>query len=142
METLKNRVTIGGLIVIVLLSVLVYSQFNREAEEANMGSVQQSSEYHSTFYSPSSGAAQVIKTKKGTLGSVVITGAGAGYADLYDSTTTNATLRAITATGSLPTIAQLPANLAAGTYTYDANFYDGLLVVWTGAIATNTITWR
>ncbi len=94
-------------------------------------------------YTPTAGeSAQLLKTRFGSLGSVIITGAGAGYIDIYNASTTDATLRTVTATTSLPTIAHFPANTVAGTYDFNTIFTDGLLVVWTGDIGTSTITYK
>lgn len=78
----------------------------------------------------------------GLLGSVVITGAGAGSFAIYDATTSNATLRTTSATTSLKVLAQFPANASAGTYTFDEYYQYGLAVEFTGAIGTSTITYR
>lgn len=84
----------------------------------------------------------VIATGTGTFGSFVITGAVAGTETFYDASTTDATKRTISATTSLLVIASFPASTAAGTYTFDTNFYNGLLLVVSGNIATGTISWR
>lgn len=81
----------------------------------------------------------VLKPSSGMLGHVVVTGAATGYAFLYDATTTNATLRTNTAT---TVIATLPVSLAAGTYVFDTTFNYGLLLDYTGNMATATVTWK
>lgn len=83
----------------------------------------------------------IIQTFPGTLGSVVVTGTNTGYLTLYDATTSNVNLRA-GATTTLRVITTLPSNMATSTYTYDADFYYGLVSEWTGNVATTTITYR
>lgn len=109
-----------------------------------LGSVQQGSEYHSTSTgSQYATPAQIAFTAEpGTLGSVVITGANTGIVDFYDATTTDVNKR----TGQKPTstirVANIPASLAAGTYTFDVIFVNGLMMVSSGLLPTTTITWR
>ena len=98
--------------------------------------------YEYAYTPPTGTAAQLLKTSFGILGSVVITGAGAGSLDLYNATTTNANLRAIAATSSLPVIASFPASTAVGNYDFDVAFNDGLLAVFSGAIGTSTLTFN
>ena len=135
--------TLIAIVIIVVLGMAgTIGYLANQGGEPMVGSVQQGGEYHST-YTPTAGtAAQLIKSTPGTLGSIVVTGAGAGYLNIYNATTTNANLRAITATTSLPVLAEAPAGLAAGTYTFDIIAADGMLAVFTGAIGTSTITWR
>ena len=81
-----------------------------------------------------------LQEGNGALGSVTITGAGAGSLLFYDATTTDITKR----TGALATstIASIPVSAAAGTYTFDARFSKGLIVEMVGSSPTTTITWR
>lgn len=123
--------------------IFVYGYFLQVVKEKKpFGSVQTASEYQGTTVKNASAVAQQIKTEPGTLGSVIITGAGAGYFELYNATTTDAATRTTTATTSLTLLASFPANAAVGTYTFDRIFTDGLLGYWYGAIGTTTITWR
>lgn len=78
----------------------------------------------------------------GTLGSVVITGAAAGTINIYDATTTNINLRAASMSTSSILLATMPASAAAGTYTFDRRYYNGLIVNIVGAVPTTTITYR
>jgi hypothetical protein len=125
------------LIMVVVIGGIMYIK-----PQSNLGSVGEGGTYK-PYYTPSGGANyKVLKTSPGTLGSVVITGAGAGSITLYDATTTDVTKRAL-ATTSLTVVAQLPASTAAGTYTFDANFYKGLAAVWSSTLTgTSTITYR
>lgn len=138
---LKIFTIIGG-----LLGVLVASfsgvQLSQFKNEASLGSVQQANEYHSTSTSYLSTPNSVIKTGSGAIGSVVISGSNTGRIDMYDTTTTNKNLR----TGQAPTatiyIGSIVASQAAGTYTYDIEFYNGLYLDFTGSLPTSTITYR
>lgn len=106
-----------------------------------LGSVAVSGEYNSvTTYSklgvPLFTNVQTIKSNtSGTLGSVVITGAVAGSMRFMDATSTTDI--------SSSSIAIFPASTAAGTYTFDVNFYRGLIVESTSTLLpTTTITYR
>ena len=107
------------------------------------GSIQDGNAYSSvTTATGLTTAKDLIKLGSGTLGSVVITGAAAGTFEIYDATTTNTTLRTITATSSLVKLASFPTNAAAGTYTFDTAFSNGLIVAFTGTQGTTTVTYR
>jgi len=98
--------------------------------------------YEYVYTIPTGDAAQLLKTRFGILGSVVITGVGTGDLTLYNATTTNANLRAIAATSSLPVIASFPTSTAVGNYDFDVAFNDGLLAVFSGVIGTSTLTFN
>lgn len=83
----------------------------------------------------------VIQNVGGTLGSVVITGVTTGTITLYDATTSSVLLRTPAATSSI-ILASFPASAAAGTYTFDRVFFNGLYVSITGITPTTTITFR
>jgi hypothetical protein len=86
---------------------------------------------------------RTLKAGYGALAQVTITGANTGTMTLYDATTSNASLRTgQTATSSLTVLADFPASVAAGTYTFDARFSSGLLLSGSGLLATSTITYR
>lgn len=85
----------------------------------------------------------LIKTGQGALGSVVITGANTGIFSFYDATTTDVSKRTNNIATSSILIASFPASVAAGTYTFDVQYTNGLLLELTsGNIATSTITYR
>lgn len=114
----------------------------------SLGSIETGQEYQATstaesaVYGAEAGSPIVIKTRAGSLGSVVITGAASGIVHFYDATTTDASARTVSATTSL-LIATLPASLAAGTYTFDVVFTDGLILdLESGTMPTSTITYR
>lgn len=136
-----NKLFLLGIITLIMvvgIGVRVYS--NNGGEESLGGGM--ASVYTSNFTPTAGDEAQLIKTRAGVLGSVIITGAGAGTFNIYNASTTDATLRTIAATSSLPRLASFPANAAVGDYKFDAGFSYGLLVVWTGAIGTSTITYE
>jgi len=83
-----------------------------------------------------------LKAGRGILGSLVITGAGAGTINFYNATTSDVTKRTGTTATSTILIASFPASAAAGTYTLDANFTDGLLMEIIGSAPTSTPTWK
>lgn len=105
------------------------------------GSVSQGSSYHSTTTRAFNGTAltnlSLLQLGPGDLGSVVITGAGTGVINIYDATTTGPHSDSATTT-----IASFPASTAAGTYTFDAQYYKGLIIEIIGSAATSTITYR
>ena len=160
---MNKRLAIGGISLLLLLVVGVTVQtvkarnveaesiniagdyiFNEAEQPVSFGSVQQSSEYHSTMFGGAltSGASGQLVTGHAVLGSLVITGANTGIIDMYNVTTTNVNLRAAALTTSTVLIASVPASTAAGTYTFDINAYVGLFVEVTGLAPTSTLTWR
>lgn len=131
-----KQIIIGALLAIVALLGGNYT--------ANkLGSVQEGQAYRSvTTATGLTTNKDLLKLGNGVLGSVVITGAAAGTFELYDATTTDATLRTITATTSLTKLASFPTNAAAGTYVFDIAFTQGLIVAFTSTQGTTTITFR
>jgi hypothetical protein len=126
-------------IVIILTAILVTMVFKADT---SMGSVQEGQEYQATTTNAASTAIRTIKTGQGALGSLVITGDNTGTITFYNATTSDVTKRTGQKATSSITIADFPASSPEGTYTFDASFADGLLVVTTGAPATSTITYR
>lgn len=85
----------------------------------------------------------LLKTGFGSIGEITITGANTGVVNFYNATTSNVSLRTGNKATSTLLIASLPASLAAGTYTLNAGFTDGLLmVVVEGTLPTSTISVR
>ena len=113
-----------------------------------IGSVDTGQEYEATSTAPTALFGQVtgqkvIKTGAGAVGSVVITGLTTGAFSLYDATTSSILLRTGQAGTSTIHIATFAPSTPAGTYTLDASFTNGLLLVpESGSLATSTITWR
>lgn len=136
----KKYIIIGlvGLMV-GLVSGIVGSELAQPPKA--LGSVMVSGEYRSTTTRAYNGVGivnlSVLNSNPGTLGSVVITGAGAGVINLYDGTSTVTNLAWPTTT-----IATIPASAAAGTYTFDLSYYKGLIIEVTGTTPTSTITYR
>lgn len=136
---------IAGSLVALLAFVLVSTGISSKPVEA---SVSQGSSYNSIVTASAQASASFLQNTTiatgtpGTLGSVIITGAGTGSFTLYDATTSNALLRTLTATTSLRVLAQFTNNAATGTYTFDEQYYQGLLVEFIGAQGTTTITYR
>ena len=80
---------------------------------------------------------KVLKNSPGALGTLIITGAGAGQINFYDATST----RTNTEWGTT-TLATIPLSAAAGTYIFDVAFSKGLIYEIIGTAPTSTITWR
>lgn len=132
--------------ILIAIAVMIIGLFilNLEINRPNkaIGSVIEGQEYNSTTTRSHAGTAlttRVLKRGAGSLGQITITGAGAGRILITDATTTNATLRTKAAT---TTIADIPLSAAAGTYTFDARFTEGLIYTLIGTAPTSTITWR
>lgn len=117
-----------------------------------LGSTIQGNDYQATSTAPSTvyGATittsrslfQNVSPRQGALSSVVITGANTGIVNFYNATTSDVNLRTGQKATSTILIASLPASLAAGDYTFDVAFTDGLYIDVTGTIPTTTITYR
>lgn len=128
----------------IVLSVFVLFFVSNYPPKQALGSVSQGSEYIATTTRNQIGTQMTsgqsltpLTNTSGALGSVVVTGTGTGVINIYDSTTTNAH-------SDYPTylLAQIPASIAAGTYTFDARYVHGLVVEIVGTAATSTITYR
>ena len=130
------------LAVVVVVGAIGYSVlFPTSQVGIKLGSVAIANEYRATSTKDYKGTVltnlKVLKSESGTLGSVVITGAGAGTINLFDATSTKT--NGEWATTSL---ASIPVSAAAGTYTFDVSFYKGLIVEIIGTAPTSTITYR
>lgn len=138
---IKNLYLVGLIIVAVLAAVLI------SRDTPTLGSVERANEYFATSTAGSAAfgaftSGRLIKSDQGALGSVVITGANTGVVNFYNATTTNVSLRGNKATSTI-LIASIPASLAAGTYTFDAVYTDGLYIdIVSGTAPTTTITYR
>ena len=111
----------------------------------NFGSVTTGQEYQATttaYYGMIT--SQQIKKGFGSLGSVTITTAGNLKFALYDATSTVVAHRpSYNKTTSSILLAEIPASLAVGTYTFDVEFIDGLYFdVVSGTSGTSTISYR
>lgn len=125
-----------ALIVLALAYIVAGNPFYTRA------SVPVTNEYFSTTTYALSVAERTLRTGQGSLAQVTITGDNTGLITFYNATTSNVNLRTGQKATSTITIADFPASTPEGTYTFDAQYTDGLLVVTSGAPATSTITWR
>ena len=109
-----------------------------------LGSVTVGNEYNSTstIHTAIVGS-QLIREGWGSLGSVTVTGVGTSAFSLYNATSTDFSTNPKRAT-STALLATIPASLAAGTYTFDVTYTDGLFVYYdvVGTAPTSTITFR
>ena len=146
MKTIQNTLTITLAIAIIAFAVIWVGIQTSMVQ----GSVSVTDEYQATstaasdVYGGFTGDA-VVKTGQGTFGSLVITGANTGVLNIYDATTTvvGAGGRAASKATSTILIASFPASTAAGVYTFDVAFKDGLLFdLISGSMPTTTVTYR
>ena len=140
----KNILAVALLLIAVTIATLAL-QAPREA----YGSARPGDEYMATSTAASNvyGATvtgdRLLKTGSGALGSVIITGANTGVVNFYNATTSSVLLRTGGAATSTILLASFPASAAAGTYTFDAEYTNGLLVeLESGTMSTSTITYR
>lgn len=135
-----------GILIVVILGVYIGNGLGDGT--VSVGSVAVSNEYMATttagntLYGGFTGDL-VIRTGQGALGSVIITGANTGIVNFYNATTSNVLDRTGQKASSTILMASIPASAAAGTYTFDAQFTDGLLLeLETGIMPTTTVTFR
>lgn len=135
--SLKLIILYSCVAILGLMSGIYLSQSSKEA----LGSVPFGNEYQSTTTRNHLGASianyTVLSSGQGSLGSVVITGAGAGTINIYDATST-----VTNSAWATTTLASFPASTAVGTYTFDTIYRKGLMIEVIGATATSTITYR
>lgn len=134
----KQFTTLVVGLILLLALVLVFLPKGRD-----LGSVTVGNEYYATSSAPWTGAASshTIDRGWGTLGSVVVTKAGDMEFYLLDATNTPELVDAYATTSDA--LVYIPASLAAGTYTFDINYTDGLyFYLISGGTGTSTITWR
>jgi|WetSurSiteA1Bulk_404760.scaffolds.fasta_scaffold37410_2 hypothetical protein len=141
-QTLK-KVSLYLFITMILVAlIIVMILFKGTSPEQPVGSVAASNEYNYTNILATTSKAFTFKSEPGALGSVVINVLGTGNTVFYDATSSIPAQRTIQATTSLPIVGVVAASQAAGTYTYDVNFYNGLIAVFDGTQGTSTVTWR
>ena len=128
--------TILLLAITVLLALSIFTGHG----VTSVGSVSVSDEYQSIQTGLSLANGTVLKPVPGVLGSVVVTTTAVGTLRIYNATTSNVTLRA-GATSTLEILAIL-SNPTAGTYTYDVEADQGLILDFVGLQASTTITYR
>lgn len=147
MNILKNPIFYAVILAVAVVSVFSWLVFttlpgDKKPDEKPVGSVALGNEYHSTG-TPWNGVnvSHYLKMGQGALGSLVITKAGDTEFYLLDATT-SPELPDAYATSS-DELAHIPASLAAGTYTFDVAFTDGLyFYVVGGNTGTSTVTFR
>jgi len=113
------------------------------------GSVEETNEYMatstaaSTIYGATITGDTLIRTGTGSLAQITITGAASGIFNIYNATTTNVDLRTGNKATSTILIVSFPSSVATGTYTFDAQYTDGLyLDLVSGNMPTSTILYR
>lgn len=140
MKSITTTQTLTLVLVLGLVLAFVYGNYQVQQAE---GSVAFGNEYRATTTNAGTGATvRLLKNAGGTLGSVVITGANTGLISFYNATTADATLRNSNYSTSSILLADFPASVAAGTYTFDVDAPLGLLMVTSGLPATATVTFR
>ena len=137
----STKLSFGIVIGLMFAGILALFTILTGDTQRTIGSIQDGQAYNSTTteaWTPTANAVKLIKTGSGTLGSVIITNSTAGVIDLYDATTTvNGAIYGTT------TLAKIGASLAAGTYTFDVVYHQGLLIDVKGSnISSSTITYR
>lgn len=124
---MKKIVSVISILALIISLVSLGIVYKDQEEEKPLGSVVGNEYTATTTLHYGLRDDQLIKEGWGSLGSITITTAGDLAFQLLDATSTvvtgNATGRA--ATSSL-IIADIPASLVAGTYTFDVIFNDGL----------------
>ncbi len=134
-NTFEKFAFIVGFLILVAAIVI-----GGRAPSSALGSVSNGNDYHSTTTDATYTTPLSVATGPGTFGSVIITTAGTGKLAFYDATTTNKNLRTKQAT---TTLAVFNVTTTVGTYTFDSQFYDGLIAEFTGAsVASSTITYK
>lgn len=128
---------LGMLLFIALAFGLTY-----QARQASGSTVQGNDYMATTTFAASLPVTVNIKPGRGSLNSVNIMGKNTGLMTFYDATTSDVTKRTGQKATSTIQIADFPSNAPEGTYTFDASFGTGLLMVVSGAVPTTTVTWR
>jgi hypothetical protein len=129
--------------ILLVVGLLAGFLIGKSLLNPTVGSVTQGNEYYSTSTPVGGYTSALIKGGYGALGSVIVTTAGNQSYTLYNATTSNVTKRTGNKASSSIMLAQIPASLVAGTYTFDITFTDGLLIdVTAGTLGTSTISYR
>lgn len=117
-----------------------------------LGSVADNGVYNYTYVTNSNASTspQIIKSKQGVLGSIVVASTTIGTLFVYDGTVMDVKYLTGASTGQLfstttatTTITKMGASVAAGTYTFDVAFTNNLVIMpSTDFYGSYTITWR
>lgn len=141
-----NTLKIGGLALAISATILAIVYMFVANVHPVLGSAVQGNDYSATTTRNFDGAAKqsvaLVKGGYGSLGSVIITGAGAGQITFYDATTSDATKRSANQSTSTITLADIHTSAAAGTYVFDIAYGRGLLMTIAGTAPTSTVTYR
>lgn len=144
----KTQYSLYGFVILAVLAVVYLmgaSQRTYQAEASTITGMDYNatSTAASNLFGAQTAGGQIIKSRAGTLASVIITGANTGVVNFYDATTTDISKRTgNTATSSI-LLASFPTNATVGTYTLDIGFNTSLLMeLYSGNMPTTTITWR
>ena len=148
MQLTGSRTLMAVLVaVVIIISGLFLADVFKPSDA--LGSVVDTAEYMSTTTFAASVPVQMVlksggsvRATPGSLAQVVITGKNTGLMTLYDATTSDVNLRTGQKATSTILLADFPTNAPEGTYTFDAKFNNGLLLIVSGAPATSTIMWR
>jgi hypothetical protein len=129
-------------LIAAIVSLGVSLLFNADKGRDKLSSVTVGNEYKATTTPYYAGwTDQKIYKGRGTLGSVVITKAGNTEFLILDATTTANKIDHFAT--STKTLGAVSAGTTAGTYTFDVNFTDGLVIeVISGTLGSSTITYR
>ena len=140
---MTNKINTGLLYGAVTIAILAFMYLLGSQTPSVHGSTIMGNNYNATTtFAASVPVINLIKTGQGSLNAVIITGKNTGLATFYNATTSDVNKRTGNKATSTIMLADFPTNAPEGTYTFDAQFTDGLLFVGSGAIATSTITWR
>ena len=140
-KSMKNLIIVVLAVVVIGLGVLLYGGY--QEPPIRIGSIETGQEYNATTTVETGLKADaLIKYGWGSIGSVVVTEAG----DL-EYRLVNATSVAALSAGYIDvdneTLVYVEPELAAGTYTFDVTFTDGLVFdLIAGTNGTTTITYR
>ena len=140
----KKLFPIIGICAVVILTVVAVSGCGK-SNEPEVGSIETGQEYYAT--STIHGAVvehKLIKNGYGSLAQVTVTGAGGSAFSLIDATSTESLATDPRISTSTQLLATIPANLAAGTYTFDATYNRGLFIYYdvVDTHPTTTILYR
>jgi hypothetical protein len=128
------------MILVALIGGIIF--FKNTPVEQPIGSSGAGSINQSTTLLATTSSVWQFKVGAGALSQIVVNVLGTGNVVFYDASSTLPAQRTIAATSSLRAVGVIAASQAAGTYTYDVGFYDGLIAVFSGTQGTSTIAWK
>lgn len=131
-----------GVIVLAILAFVYLIGTSQKIDKVEASTIMGNDYQATTTFAASVPLIRQIKSTAGSLNSVNITGKNTGLLTFYNATTSDITKRTGQVATSSILIADFPTNAPEGTYTFDAEFSNGLLMIGSGAIATSTVTYR